>query len=105
MQNQELQWVESVHILRNFIYWVVRRNEMLQSFYYKIFKDIQGMLFKKCIWTAFHYPGTTFSHISQTHMNKETVNFLDASVVFYIKIGKLIETNAIQVPTLTITRF
>ena len=29
MQNQELQWVESVHILRNFIYWVVRRNEML----------------------------------------------------------------------------
>ena len=32
MQNQELQWLESVHILRNFMYWVMRQNEMLQSF-------------------------------------------------------------------------
>ena len=46
MQNQELQWVESVHILRNFIYWVMRQNEMLQSFCYNIFKDIQEMFFK-----------------------------------------------------------
>ena len=83
MQNQELQWVESVHVLRNFIYWVMRQNEMLQSFCYNIFKDIQEMFFKKCILRAFYYPGTTFSDISQTHMNKETVNFLDTSVVLH----------------------
>ena len=83
MKNKELQWVESVHILRNFIYWVVRRNEMLRTFYYNIFKDIQGMFNNKCIWTAFHYPGTTFSDIFQTDMNKETVNFLDAYLVLH----------------------
>ena len=82
MQNKELKWVESVHILRNFIYWEVRRNVMLQNFRYNIFKDIQEMFFNKFIWTVFLYPGTMFSDISQTHMNKETVNFLDASVFF-----------------------
>ena len=41
------------------------------------------MFFNKYIWTVFLYTGMTFSDISQTHMNKETVNFLDTSVVLY----------------------
>ena len=41
------------------------------------------MFFNKCIRTVFLYTGMTFSDISQTHMNKEAVNFLDASVVLH----------------------
>ena len=78
---------------------------MLQNLRYNIFKDIQVMCFNKFIWTAFLYSGTMFSDISQTYMNKETVNFVDASVFFYIRIGKLIKTNVVQIPKLTITRF
>ena len=55
---------------------------MLQNFCYNIFKDIQVMYFNKFIWTAFLYSGTMFSDISQTYMNKETVNLVDASVFF-----------------------
>ena len=78
---------------------------MLQNFRYNIFKDIQVMCFNRFIRTAFLYSGTMFSDISQTYMNKETVNFVDASVFFYIRIGKLIKTNVVQIPKLTITRF